>query len=91
MKILVDAMLDGWDDRLNLMGHDAYSVKKLERQGHKLERDDCSVIDYARAGGMILVTKDQRCANNCKTLGIQCVLLDDDHLFSALLIEISRM
>ena len=57
MKILIDEMDDGWDERLQDLGYDAYSVKKLRMEGHKLATD-YSVINYAKENGMILVTRD---------------------------------
>ena len=57
MKILVDEMDDGMDERLIKLGHDAQSVKKLRREGKKLHTD-YSVINYAKENGMILITRD---------------------------------
>ena len=53
MKILIDEMDDGMDDRLIQLGYDAYSVKKLRVEGKKLHTD-YSVINYAKENGMIL-------------------------------------
>ena len=39
IKILIDEMGDGWDDKLRKMGYDAYSAKKLRIDGHKLRTD----------------------------------------------------
>lgn len=39
IKILIDEMDDGWDDKLRKMGYDAYSAKKLRTDGHKLRTD----------------------------------------------------
>ena len=36
MKILIDEMDDGMDDRLIQLGYDAYSVKKLRVEGKLL-------------------------------------------------------
>lgn len=67
MKILVDEMDDGWDEKLRELGYDAYSVKKLQTEGKKL-RTDYSVINYAKENEMILITRDtesgQACAEN---------------------------
>ncbi|WKT57443.1 hypothetical protein QVH35_08595 [Candidatus Nitrosotenuis chungbukensis] len=35
MKILVDEMDDGMDEKLRSLGYEAYSVKKLARRGEK--------------------------------------------------------
>ena len=40
-------MDDGWDEKLQQLGFDAYSVKKLRTEGKKL-RTDYSVINYAK-------------------------------------------
>jgi len=47
LKILVDEMDDGMDERLMSIGYDAYSVKKLRAEGLKLHTD-YSVINYER-------------------------------------------
>ena len=44
LKILVDEMDDGMDEKLNTLGFEAYSVKKLLTQGKKL-RTDYSIIN----------------------------------------------
>lgn len=90
MKVLLDAMLDGWHDRLLHMGYDVASVKDLDRRGHKLEGDDRLMIEYAREHGMILITKDQRCGRNCEAVGIRCILLGDDQLFQILLAKLAE-
>ena len=46
VKILVDEMDDGMDEKLISMGFDAYSVKKLRVEGMKLHTD-FSIINYA--------------------------------------------
>ena len=45
MKILIDEMDDGWDEKLKELGFDAFSVKKLRMAGYKL-KTDYSVINY---------------------------------------------
>ena len=45
MKILIDEMDDGWDEKLKDLGFDAYSVKKLRSEGYKL-RTDYSVMIF---------------------------------------------
>ena len=47
MKILIDEMDDGWDEKLKELGFDAFSVKKLRMAGYKL-KTDYSVINYAK-------------------------------------------
>ena len=46
LKILVDEMDDGMDEKLKEIGFDAYSVKKLRADGLKLHAD-YSLIKYA--------------------------------------------
>ena len=46
-KILIDEMDDGMDEKLNSLGYDAYSIKKLRAEGKKLHTD-YSVINYAK-------------------------------------------
>ncbi len=84
MKVLVDETDDGWDEKLDLAGYEAYSVRKLRMAGHSLA-DDRSVIRYAQKNGMALITRDKRCSKNCETAGVRCILLDNDELFKIVL------
>jgi len=79
-KILVDEMDDGMDERLNMMGYDAYSIKKLRAQGKKLHTD-YSVINYAKENNMILVTRDTESGQACEENNLPCILLDNDEIF----------
>ena len=54
MKILIDEMDDGWDEKLKELGFDAYSVKKLRMDGHKL-RTDSSVINYDKENNILIL------------------------------------
>jgi|TARA_B110000014_G_scaffold186337_1_gene135287 predicted nuclease of predicted toxin-antitoxin system len=80
MKILIDEMDDGMDDRLIQLGYDAYSVKKLRVEGKKLHTD-YSVINYAKENGMILVTRDTESGQACEENNLPCILLDNDEIF----------
>ncbi len=80
LKILVDEMDDGMDEKLNMLGFEAYSVKKLLTQGEKL-RTDYSIINYAKENEMILVSRDTEVGQACKENNIQCILLDNDEIF----------
>ena len=80
MKILIDEMDDGWDEKLKEMGYDAYSVKKLCTEGHKL-RTDYSVINYAKENGMLLVTRDTESGQACEENDLPYVLLDNNEIF----------
>ena len=80
LKILVDEMDDGMDERLMSIGYDAYSVKKLRAEGLKLHTD-YSVINYAKENNMILITRDTENGEACDENGIPCVLLDNNEIF----------
>jgi len=80
IKILVDEMDDGMDEKLNEIGYDAYSVKKLRTQGKKLHAD-YSVINYARENNMILITRDTENGIACKENNLPYVLLDNEEIF----------
>ena len=80
MKILVDEMDDGMDERLIQLGYDAYSVKKLRSEGKKLHTDN-SVINYAKENDMILITRDTESGKACEENGLPCILLDNNEIF----------
>ena len=80
MKILIDEMDDGMDERLNQLGYDAYSVKKLRTEGEKLHTD-YSVINYAKENNMILITRDTESGQACEENNLPCILLDNDAIF----------
>ena len=79
-KILVDEMDDGMDEKLNELGFDAYSVKKLRVEGRNLHTD-YSVINYAKENKMILVTRDTESGQACEENNLPCILLDNDEIF----------
>ena len=79
-KVLVDEMDDGMDDRLNSLGYNAYSVKKLRAEGKKLHTD-YSIISYAKENNMILITRDTESGQACDENGLPCILLDNDEIF----------
>ncbi|ATZ61410.2 MAG: DUF5615 family PIN-like protein [Methanosarcinales archaeon Met12] len=80
LKILVDEMDDGMDDKLRKIGYDAFSVKKLRSEGKKLHTD-YSIINYARENSMILVTRDTENGMACKENNLPYILLDNDEIF----------
>jgi len=80
LKILVDEMDDGWDEKLRTLGYEAYSVKKLIMEGKKLHTD-YSVITYAKENGMILITRDTESGQACEENNIPCILLDNNEIF----------
>jgi predicted nuclease of predicted toxin-antitoxin system len=90
MKILIDEMDDGWDEKLKELGFDAYSVKKLRANGYKL-RTDYSVINYAKENGMILVTRDTESGQACMENGLPYVLLDNDEIFKIVLSKLETL
>ena len=47
IKILIDEMDDGMDEKLCQLGYDALSVKKLRIDGKKLHTD-YSIINFAK-------------------------------------------
>ena len=79
-KILIDEMDDGMDEKLNSLGYDAYSIKKLRAEGKKLHTD-YSVINYAKENNMILITRDTESGQACEENDLPCVLLDNDEKF----------
>ena len=80
MKVLIDEMDDGWDEKLKELGFDAYSVKKLRMNGYKL-RTDYSVINYAKENDMVLVTRDTESGQACQENNLPYILLDNDEIF----------
>ena len=84
LKILVDEMDDGMDEKLEKIGYTAYSVKKLRAEGLKLHTD-FSVINYAKKNNMILITRDTESGQACNENGIPCILLDSDEIFKIVL------
>ena len=80
MKILIDEMDDGMDERLIQLGYDANSVKKLRSEGKKLHTD-YSVINYAKENEMILITRDTESGQACEENGLPCILLDNEAIF----------
>jgi len=73
-------MDDGMDEKLNDLGFEAYSVKKLLTEGKNL-RTDYSIINYAKENEMILVTRDTESGQACQENNLPCILLDNDEIF----------
>ena len=84
LKILVDEMDDGMDEKLAKIGFEAYSVKKLRAEGLNLHTD-FSVISYAKKNKMILVTRDTESGEACNENDIPCILLDSNEIFKIVL------
>ncbi len=89
-KILIDEMDDGMDDRLNSLGYEAYSVKKLLTEGKKLHTD-YSIINYAKENGMLLVTRDTESGQACKENNLPCILLDNDEIFKIVVEKLQKL
>ena len=83
-KILIDEMDDGMDEKLEKVGFEAYSVKKLRTEGLNLHTD-FSVISYAKKNNMILITRDTESGEACNENNIPCILLDTDEIFKIVL------
>ena len=90
MKILVDEMDDGMDEKLRALGYDAYSVKKLLAEGKKL-RTDYSKINYARENQMVLVTRDTESGQACAENSLPCILLDNAEIFKIVVEKLKNM
>ncbi len=90
LKILVDEMDDGMDDRLKEIGYDAYSVKKLRTEGKKL-RTDYSVINYARENNMILITRDTESGQACEENNLSYILLDNNEIFKIVVEKLKQL
>jgi uncharacterized protein with PIN domain len=90
MKILVDEMDDGMDEKLRNLGYDAYSVKKLLTEGKKL-RTDYSIINYARENQMILITRDTESGQACAENNLQCILLDNNEIFKIVVEKLKNL
>ena len=88
-KILIDEMDDGMDEKLNALGFDAYSVKKLRAEGKNLHTD-YSVINYAKENGMILVTRDTENGQACEENNLPCILLDNDEIFKIVIEKLKK-
>ncbi|MBM3904072.1 MAG: hypothetical protein FJ357_02900 [Thaumarchaeota archaeon] len=89
MKILVDEMDDGWDEKLRGLGYDAYSVKKLITEGKNL-RTDYSVINYAKENGMILITRDTESGQACAENNLPCILIDNNEIFKIIVEKLKQ-
>ena len=89
-KILIDEMDDGMDDKLNSLGYEAFSVKKLITEGKKL-RTDYSIINYIKENDMILVTRDTESGQACKENDLPCILLDNDEIFKIVVEKLGNL
>lgn len=89
MKVLVDENLDGMDDKLNKLGYEAYSVRKLQIAGKKLS-SDYSVINFARENNMIIVTKDTEFRKASEENNFPLILLDDEEILKVIIEKLKK-
>lgn len=89
IKVLVDEMDDGMDEKLKEIGYEAYSVKKLRTEGKKL-RTDYSVINYAKENDLILITRDTESGQACAENGIPYILLDNEEIFKIVVEKLKK-
>jgi len=90
MDILVDEMLDGWDEELTKHGYRAQSVKKLRAEG-KILGPDYNVIKHAQENTMILITKDTENGEACEANHYPCIWINDKTIFDKLvLVELEK-
>lgn len=91
MKILVDEMYDGLDDKLIETGFsEVESVKKLINDGKKLQ-SDFSVLNYARDNEMILITADVENKNGCKENNMPCIAIGKINVFEFVKKELEKL
>lgn len=72
LKVLVDEMFDGTDEKLRSHSYEAYSVKKLREKGEK-PQSDYSILKYVEANDMVLVTENNENIDACKENGIRVI------------------
>jgi len=88
MKILVDEMYDGLDEKLKEKGYsEVQSVKKLINEGKKME-SDFSVLTYAKDNNMILITADVENKKGCDENDIKCISYNQNSLLDYALKEL---
>lgn len=94
IKVLVDAMHDGIDEKLNKLDYDAASVKKLVDKGETL-RSDYSMMKYAERNRMILVTDDTENILGCQENNMDYVpfgqKLGQNHTLEYLVVELEKI
>ena len=90
LKILVDEMDDGMDEKLSALGYEAYSVKKLRTEGKKLATD-YSIINYAKENELVIVTRDTESGKACQENDISCILLDNNEIFKIVVEKLKQL
>jgi len=90
MKILVDEMYDGLDEKLKKEGYsEVQSVKKLINEGEKMA-SDFSVLTHAKENDMILITADVENKKGCDENGIKCITHGQNSLLDYALKELEK-
>jgi len=84
MKFLVDEMSDGLDEKLQKLGHEAESVKKLRINDPNFAHD-IYAVNYAKEHHMVFITKNKEPGKACKDLGIPCIWISDDAIFEKII------
>ena len=91
LKILVDEMYDGLDEKLTELGYsEVESVKKLINEGKKLQ-SDFSVLNYARDNKMILITADVENKKGCEENNMQCIAIGKINVFDFVKKELEKL
>lgn len=91
MKILVDEMYEGLDEKLLEKGFtEVESVKKLVNSGKKLQ-SDFSVLNYARENKMILVTADVENRKGCEENNMPCIAIGKDNVLDFVVSELEKL
>ena len=85
IKILVDETSDGLDLKLQNMGYDAQSVKKLRTTNEKLA-NDFNILLYAKENDMVFITKDKEQGKACQDNGFKCIFPSDDLVFEKIIL-----
>ena len=83
-KLLVDEMYDGLDIKLQNLGYEAFSVKKLKAEGKKMKAD-FSVLLHAKENGLTLVTQDGENIEGCKENNMPLIAIDIDDVLKIVL------
>jgi len=90
MKVLIDSMVDGIEEELGKHDYEAYSVKKLCEEGMRLQ-SDFSIMKYAEANNMVLVTEDIDNIDGCKENGMDYVEFGRKKTVDYLLSELEKI
>ncbi len=84
MKFLVDEMSDGLDEKIQKLGYQAESVKKLRVKEPKFAHD-VYILNYAKENQFVFITKNKEPGKACGDLGIPCIWISDDLIFEKII------